>query len=494
VSARLGRIPALGSRSAVPSRIGWPTIAITVLGAGAAAYAGVSMPEYYRALLAAAIALNLMVLGMRWPRAAAVATLVFLPFLALIRRLLIEESGWTPNDPLLLVGPVVALFLLYRIYGAGERRLDRDRIALLTLALIVIVLLQVFNPLGSSGLIASLGGLLFLGVPLLWFFVGRGIADDRLIRIVMYVVVAVALVVCTYGLFQTELAPGERLPPWDQSWYEVAGYQALDVGESGNRQIRPFSTFASNGEYSAYLSIGLIIIFALAFHRRPLWLLAAPFLAFAVFSSGGRAVMALTALAAVVLLGVRTRNLVVGFLVVVVGIASVYGLASAFGPRLDRAAGLSGEAISERNVSGLLHPLDPSRSSALSRWDGFVDGIEEGIANPAGFGTAATNNASRNLSSSGVVETDNDVADAFVSLGLAGGLVFLAIIILSFRAVFTRYSRESKWMVFAVAGIMIVMFGGWLNGGLYALAPLTWFLLGWATRPSGEGLEERSTG
>jgi hypothetical protein len=173
--------------------------------------------------------------------------------------------------------------------------------------------------------------------------------------------------------------------------------------------------------------------------------------------------------------------------VVVVGIGSIYGLATAFGPRLDRAAGLSGKAISERNVSGLLHPLDPSRSSALSRWDGFVDGLEEGFHNPAGWGTAATNNASRNLSSSKVVETDNDVADVFVSLGLAGGLLFIAIIVLAFKSVFSRYSRESSWALFAVAGILIVMFGGWLNGGLYALAPLTWFLLGWATRPSEEG-------
>ncbi len=34
----------------------------------------------------------------------------------------------------------------------------------------------------------------------------------------------------------------------------------------------------------------------------------------------------------------------------------------------------------------------------------------------------------------------------------------------------------------------MVMFGNWLNGGYYALAPLIWFLIGWASRPAEEEL------
>jgi hypothetical protein len=484
VSTIQARFPLLGPRAVPRSGIGLPTVAITVLVAGGAAYVAVSLPEYHRAALAGVIALNLIVLGMKWPRAAVLGTLLFLPFLALIRRLLIAESGWISNDPLLLVGPVVAIFLVCRLYVLEGRRLDRDVVTTLCVVLLGLVVLLAFNPFGAGGLAAGLGGVLFLGVPLLWFFIGRQLGDERSISFILHAVIAVAIVVAAYGLFQTELAPGERLPQWDQDWYEVAGYSALNVGEEGN-QIRPFSTFASNGEYSSYLTVALIVIFALAVHRRPLYLLAAPLLAFALFSSGGRAGMALTTLAIVLLLGALTRNLALGLVVIVLGVAAVYGLAIAFGPRLDRAAGLTGNAVSKRNVSGLLHPLDPGRSSVLARWDNLVIGVRDGFKEPLGTGTGASNIAGRNLSDSKQAgrETDNDVSDTFLSLGPLGGLTYVALIIFAFRAVFTRYGRQSSWMVFAVAGVLVVMFGNWLNGGLYAIAPLTWFLLGWASRP-----------
>src|SRR4051794_12519738 len=188
-----------------PGGIAWAPLAITALGAAAAAYVAVTMPDLYRATLAGAIGVNLIVLGMRWPRAAAVATLLFVPFLALIRRLLISDTGWVANDPLLLVGPIVAIFLLYRLYILEDRGFDRDLLARLVLLLLGFVVIEAFNPTGAGGLIASLGGLIFLGVPLLWFFIGRQVGD-RTISVLLYAVLIVAILVAAYGLFQTELA------------------------------------------------------------------------------------------------------------------------------------------------------------------------------------------------------------------------------------------------------------------------------------------------
>ncbi len=132
VTTNLARGPVLGARPRLRLSASLPTLAIAVLGAGAAAYVTVGHTELWRVGLATAIGVNLIVLGMRWPRAAALATLLFLPFLALIRRLLIADTGWISNDPLLLVGPVVTLFLLYRIYGLEDRRFDGDVVAKLT--------------------------------------------------------------------------------------------------------------------------------------------------------------------------------------------------------------------------------------------------------------------------------------------------------------------------------------------------------------------------
>jgi hypothetical protein len=484
----LGRVPAPAPalRAALPDSTARRTAAVTVVLAAGAAYVAVSMPGYYRAALAIAIGLNLIVLGTRWPRATVLVLLLFMPFLGLVRRLLIAESGWSANDPLLLISPVVAIFLLFRLYVAEGRSPPRDLLGKLVLALLALTLVQAFNPLGVGGIVASVGGLIFLAVPLLFFFIGRELMEERHIRFLAAAMLVLALVVGAYGMWQTELAPGEVLPSWDQAWYEIAGYEALGVSEDANNKIRPFSTFPSNGEYATYLSIGLIFALAMVLHGRFLALLAVPVLAIACFYAGGRSVIALTLLAAVVLTGIRTRNAVVALLVIVVGVGATFAVISAAGPRLDRAAGVSG-GITERTVGGLVDPLDPSRSTFIAHWDNFAAGVVDGFKNPVGTGTGSTNLANTNLSEDESRETDNDVADVFVSLGALGGVLFLVIIFLSFRAAFSRYLRRGGWPAFAVSGLLLVTLGNWLNGGHYTLAAVTWLVIGWASRPREEG-------
>jgi len=494
VSTLQARIPVLARRGQLPEGLNLPMLAAILLAATAGAWVAVRMPHFYRAGLALVIGLNLIVLGMKWPRAAALATLLFLPFLGLIRRLLIEGAGWSANDPLVVVAPVVALFLVYRIYMLEGRRFDRDLLSKLVLFLLAVAVFQVVNPLAGGGVLVNLGGLIFLSVPLLWFFIGRGVGDERSVRFVLSAAILVAVAVGIYGMWQTELAAGERMPAWDRAWYEEAGYGALRIANdaNANNEVRPFSTFPSNGEYSGYLSLALIAIAALAFHRRFWALLALPVLLPAIFWSGGRAFIALTGVALVVLAGVRTRNLALGVVVVVLGVGSIFGLAAVAGPRLDKAAGVSGSVVTQRNISGLLHPLDPGRSSALARWGAFGTGISLGFQNPLGSGTGASNVAGRNLTdeAKGSRETDHDVSDVFLSLGVLGGVTYLVIIFLVFRGVFSRYMRESGWLLFTTAGLLIVMFGNWLNGGMYTMAAITWFLIGWATRPRPEVEQE----
>jgi len=462
-------------------------IALLVGAAAAAGLFAVATPGLYRAALALALAVNLIVLGMKWPRAAALTTLLFLPFLALVRRILIPTSGFTSNDPLLLVGPVVVLFLLYRLYVVERRERDPDLMFKLVLALLVVVVIQVFNPLGTGGIIAAASGLLFLGVPLLWFFVGRSLADERTVKLILYGAILVAGVVGIYGLFQTQL--GDPIS-WDQQWIDINGYSALSVGrsETGN-QLRPFSTFSSNQEYAAFLAVGVTFIAALMFHRRLGMALVLPLIAVALFLAGGRGSLVLAVLSLVMLAALRTRALLPGFVVVVMGVGLAFGLATAFGPRLDRAAGLGGDALVERNVSGIFNPLDPNKSTVIAHWDLIIDGFVTGVTNPAGQGTAATNIAVTLSPGSDKQDSENDIANAFVSLGLAGGLLYVAIIFLVFRGLFSRYVARRDVLSFAAVGLIVVTFGQWLNGGLYALAPLLWFFVGWATRPPPEPAE-----
>ena len=439
-------------------------------------------PELWRGLLAAALVINLVVVAMKWPRAAAVVTLLWLPFLALTRRLLIGEAGWVQNDPLLLVGPIAALFLCYRLFIVEGRELAADRLSRLVLALLIIALVGAFNPFGVGGLLGGLGGMIYIGVPLLWFFIGRELGSRKIITRLMYAVVIISVAIAAYGLYQTEYG---TMPQWDVDWYELNGYGGVKAGrsEGGEVELRPWGTFASTSEYSGYLAMALVFAVAMVYHRRPVVAVAIPILALAVFLAGGRSVMALILLTGMVVTALRTRNRVLALAVVVLGIAVTYGAALAFGDQLDRAAGLSGSTTTERQVSGLLNPLDPDESTFLSHWDNLWEGVKSGFTHPVGQGTGASNIGSK-AGGGGGLETDIDIADTFVSFGFVGGFVFVAIIVLSFKTVFSRYlSGRPDRLLLATAGILVVSFGQWLQGGHYAASALMWFLLGWAVRP-----------
>ena len=111
-----------------------------------------------------------------------------------------------------------------------------------------------------------------------------------------------------------------------------------------------------------------------------------------------------------------------------------------------------------------------------------IEGLEQGIRHPFGQGTAVTNIAADRFGiGSSTKGTEVDVSNAFVSLGLVGGLLFLALIIATFRHTVTSYLRRPDPVMLAVIVFLLVTAGQWLNGGYWALAPLTWFLVGWAT-------------
>jgi hypothetical protein len=450
-------------------------VPLLLVSAAAAGLVAASHPEWYRSALALALGVNLVVLGMKWPRAAALATLLFLPFLALIRRLLIADAGFTSNDPLLLVAPVVALFLLYRIYIVDRRRSD-DLLFKLVGGLLAFTILQVFNPFAEGGLVSAAIGLLFVGAPLLWFFAGRELGDRGTITTLMYGTIVVACLVAVYGLVQTQIG---TIASWDKTWLDINGYTGLNIGalENGNK-IRPFSTFSSNQEYATFLAIGTTLCVAFVLRLRVTAVLALPLLLPALFLAGGRGSLVMSVLAGVVLLALLTRSWLSGILVVLVGCAVIYAAAATFGPRIDRAAGLSGNAVVERNVTGILKPLDPANSTVIGHWGSIVNGFAEGVKSPAGHGAGAST-----LATNAKLDTENDLSNAFVNLGLLGGLLYATIIVLMFRVVFARYVRHRDALSFAVAGLLVVTSGQWLNGAEYAVTPLVWFLAGWATRP-----------
>jgi hypothetical protein len=446
-----------------------PIIAVATVAALAAGDILANRPTEAHLLLALVACLAVAGIALTSPRAAIVTILLVLPFLALARRLLILFDGWHRTDPLLLVTPFAAVLLLQTGRRLGTRP---GTVSKLVLGVLGLSLIESANPLGGS-LRSGIVGLLFVAAPLLWFFVGRNIGDRRLVRTVVAGTIAVALPIAFYGLSQTI----NGLNSWDAAWVGSNGYGALQVGDL----LRGFGTFSSAAEYATYLGIAFIAVVALAFHRRIAPLLALPLLGYAIFLESSRGIVVILVGVTILLAGIRTRRLAASVAVMVVVVSGLWWAYKAYAPTLATKAAQSGNALVIHQVGGLTHPLDQHQSTLGSHWSLLVNGFRSGLSHPLGLGTGATNIAGARFG--GVAAgTEVDVSNEFVSLGLLGGFMYLAIVFASLRHGLALYARRSDAIVFAVLGILLVTLGQWLNGGYYAVAPLLWFLIGWVER------------
>jgi len=455
---------------------------ITVLAGLAVAWVAVANPGAYRLALAGLIGANLLLISLRWPRGAAIATLAGLPFLALMRRLLIGDAGWTSQDPLLLVAPLVAMALVYRFFAVEHRPLRTDRLSKLVLALLAVTLLQTFNPTGA-GLSVNVVGLLFAAVPLLWFFVGRELADERLVMGLGTWMIASAALIALYGLRQTNVG----LLPWDQQWVEVAGYASLKVGSV----TRAFGTFSSGAEYAQYLASALMVAASFALYRRRWPLLLVPLLAVAIFLSSIRTTLILAAVAIIVVVILRTVKrpqvaAAASITVILLGVGVMQVLSS----KLQGDARQSQSDLVQHQLGGVADPLNSNQSTLAIHSDLIAKGMVKSIHHPLGQGVGITTQAANTLKANSS-STELDLSDTFVSLGLFGGVLYLVVIWTAFSRTVGLYYRQRAAAPLVVLGVLMVGFGQWLNGGRYATSAIIWFFLGWvASQYAGPGEEE----
>ena len=390
--------------------------------------------------------------------------------LAFLRRLLIVEAPWQQGDPLLLVGPLVASVLLVKLFVLERRPLAGDWLSKLVLALFLLTIAQAANP--ASGVAAGITGLLFMAVPLMWFFVGRELLTDRAAERVLQLVVLLGTPVAAYGLFQTEVGH----PPWDQDWLVFASdYSSLFFGD----QARAFGTFSSFGEYATFTSAAFVVAVAFVLRGKAVALLSLPVLGVALFLASSRTALLTAVLATVVMLALRPRRPVAAVVVVLAACALTVGAVMLLGSQLSQTAAQSGNVLVSHQIGGLADPLNPDSSTLLVHFDMVKEGIQTSLANPLGLGTGSTNLAtgiSRDSRNPG--STDIDISNEFVALGPAGGVIYVGLILLAFALAVRTYFAGNE-PALPVVGVLIVGLGQWLNGGFYALSPLIWLLVGW---------------
>ncbi|MGZ4418090.1 MAG: hypothetical protein ACXVRV_07935, partial [Gaiellaceae bacterium] len=142
-------------------------------------YAGRALVDPTRAhlVMAGAVIAVLVGIGLRSPRSLLYGLVVWLVALGLVRRLAAEFSPAPQSDPLLLV-EAAAVGVLLIVAAARGAFSNLTGLAKAVLALSLLVVLGAVNPLGGS-LSAGLGSLYLILIPMLAFWVGRSICDDR---------------------------------------------------------------------------------------------------------------------------------------------------------------------------------------------------------------------------------------------------------------------------------------------------------------------------
>lgn len=459
----------------------WLREAWWVIGLGAAMAVGTAWLLVHEGDIRLVIAIALLTflggLSLISPQAAIISTFVFLAVLGDFRRVLIPLTGWPEQDVLLLVGPAIALALAAFTVVGQPFRLNTP-ISRWMLALIILMLLQVANPL-QGGLSVGMAGALFYLVPLMWFWIGRSYATPKFLDVLLYrVIVPLAVLAALLGLYQTFFS----LLPFEQAWVYLGGYSALNVGG----YVRPFSFFTSSGEYGLFLSAALIVLWASWMCRIRIGLALLPLLALALFLTSIRNAIVMVVFTAVLLWAMKARGPAVKWLRFAIGLSLAVGGLYLILLQVQN-FGFAGRigALVDHQVAGLLNPFDPTKSTAAVHTDMFVGGIVKSFSDPLGHGLGATTMGVSKFGGSGV-NSEVDFSNMFSALGLAGGVVYAVIIVLVLLAAFRFWRSSRTRSALAILGILVMMVGGWLAGGHYLMDPLVWFCIGAVDRFEGE--------
>jgi hypothetical protein len=138
----------------------------------------------------------------------------------------------------------------------------------------------------------------------------------------------------------------------------------------------------------------------------------------------------------------------------------------------------SGQLI-EQQLRALRDPLNPSKSTLPVHFAQAKEGITYAITRqPFGLGTGVTTRGGAKFGGGLQAGTELDIGDAFLALGIVGGLMYVLIIIVGV----TQASRVRQalpgpvWI--GIWGMAATSIGAWLTGGNYAVTPIMWFMLG----------------
>jgi hypothetical protein len=429
----------------------------------------------------------LIAIGLIAPIKAMVITFVYLAIMGDLRRLFVYQTGMLiENDPLLVVGPAVAIGLIMTPFARGQVDFNKG-LSRLVFCLGLIMLLEVFNPY-QGGLIVGLAGGMFYIIPLVWFYLGQKYGTEELLGMIFFkVILPVAVVAALFGIWQTFM----EFPAYQLYWIDLIKQKfPLTIGD----RVRPFAFFVSPAEFAHYCMVLLVIAVTplLCGKMRPIVLMAALGMAGIVLQGGrGQIVTGVGGIVVMFAALGRTRMAVMGRLgmatLVAVGVV-VLGLLSVSGSDVNEKIA----PLLQRQQQGLLNPLNQEDSTLIGHIQIAATGIIRAVKYPFGQGLGATTIAGRYSEDDDAATgtTEIDFTNMFASLGFPGGILYLIILGKTFQMTFRLVQYRRSPTTLAILGLLAAQFTQWLNGGQYALASITWFAIGSMVKQTGEMEQE----
>jgi type IV secretory pathway TrbD component len=431
-------------------------------------------PTKARLAIAGGVMAVLVGIGIRSPRALLYGLVVWLAALGLVRRLAADLGPVPQSDPLLVV-EAAAIGILLVVAGARGAFNNLSGLAKSVLALSLLILLAAVNPIGGS-LTAGFGSLFLILVPLLAFWIGRGLCDDRMLATVLRLVCVLAIVAAVYGLLQTF----NGFPSWDAKWISDSGYSALNVGGV----LRAFGPFSSASEYAGFLGIGFVALlaFGLRLVRAPVALVALALLAVAIFYESSRGIIfTLSFTAALMVAAWRRLPIAVSVVLAAAAFVSVPFVTRTVASPSPITPQGTGAVLTAHQVQGLSSPFNSKTSTLGAHLSLLGSGFRTALHNPVGLGIGSVTIAGSKYGGQ-TASTEVDPGNAARALGFPGLIAYLVVVAAAFLRAYSLATRRRDALSLAALGILTVTALQWLNGGQYAVAFLVWFVVGWVDR------------
>src|SRR4051812_4452411 len=122
-TAKFPRTPLIAVPRLTRSSVG----TVAAIGIAVAALAAlVHRPDAYRAVIALLLVVDFFVVFMTRPRLGVVLLFLFLPFMGMLRRLLIAPAGWPAVDPIVFVAPTVIVTFCVVVFLVQRRPFAPD--------------------------------------------------------------------------------------------------------------------------------------------------------------------------------------------------------------------------------------------------------------------------------------------------------------------------------------------------------------------------------